>query len=303
MNFPVINLGAQRVVLGQRRCEDIPPQYLSERYACELAEFKRKFQPPPSTYGVPPPPQTYPPAQPLPPQPPPVRPPTPTPRPQPPTRPPTPTGGREEVIVVSPRKPPPPLPPLPEPPLTFMMPQGGMAPPPPQRPLPPGEPPELPPVATPPSGTPLHESLYARVCFKCPDGSSKILSRFDARQQGCTEANPVECLPRVPTYDPRYGPGAPVASVYKYGDQPTVCFRCPDGSYSMKPYNQGKAQGCTEEMDMSKCQPPTPTTGGLTRAGLIRSGLRLGPSGGIVAPSLQGGIPLVRGLGTRVFTG
>lgn len=122
----------------------------------------------------------------------------------------------EEVVVVAPRRRP--LPPPPTPPLSFMMPlrQGPEPPePPPGPPMPP--PPPLPPVATPGSAQRGNETV---ICYRCPDGSYKRMSIFDARYnnpENCRAVDAAYCAdypqdPGEPTVSPRVEDLPPVAT-------------------------------------------------------------------------------------------
>lgn len=123
----------------------------------------------------------------------------------------------EEIVVFPPRRRPPPPPPIP--PLSFMSPTGGAPPTPPPGPPPPPipPPPPLPPVATPGSAQRGNETV---ICYRCPDGSYKKMSIFDARYnnpQNCRAVDAAYCAdypqdPGEPTVSPRVEDLPPVAT-------------------------------------------------------------------------------------------
>jgi len=241
MRYRVVNLSG-RPALGQSRCDQIPAQYLSDRYNCELDEFKRKIQAPgysqpgPNIQANPPEPVTTGGAREFPPSPAPTGP-APvatggwspgtmgpiTTEPQPPVP------NPNEVTVIVPRTEPE-EPPGPEvnPPLTFMGPRGGTEPPP------------------PPTEGPVG------MCFKCGN-TYKILTA--AQSTGCAyEPDTDKCRPPVQT--PSGGRESTI----------TVCRQCPDGSFKQMNDMDAAAAGCTEVpySQQSKCYPPVATTPTMT---------------------------------------
>lgn len=318
MRYRVVNLSG-RPALGQSRCDQIPAQYLLDRYNCELEEFKRKIQPPgysqpgPNITNEPPPSTTPPPsggAREFPP-----RPAEPAPvatgggwspgtmgpittEPQPPIP------NPNEVTVIVPRTEPP-EPPGPEvnPPLTFMGPRGGTEQPPPLPPPPPYPPPLGPSVAT-PGGTGWEAvGSTITICRACPDGSFKMMNAGDAKAAGCKyESDQSKCYPPVatpPTMTPsidRWIPGPSTTPETTSTSTPTTATQgtrptgmaCPPGQNLLPDGSCGTPTEGAIACDTSRGQFIDPRTGqcrGSVAPGFGGyGGVAFGGGGGMTVP-------------------
>jgi hypothetical protein len=248
--------------------------------------------------------------------------------PPPPPWTPTPSGG--PISIKEPFRPPPPPILPPQPPSVATGAYGGAPHTGPVPPPPPGAPPVYPPVATPGAGAGYE--IYGARCYRCPDGSYRMLSSFDARQpmnSGCRPTLPEDCQPKpTPTPSlpaamwPPPGPTPPPVAtggfVQPISSQP-VAPSVPTpggggpGSTGMVPtpggggyYGGGAPMVATQGGGGGQCPPGQFWDGShcrgsidLTRAGLISAAGALGPSGAgaagaIAFPGMSGMLPQVR---------